>query len=124
MLRAVGDLTADEAQARCLPAVGAVRILTELEKGRRAVRMRIGGEERWIASEDAGLYRDALGAMPPGGLPAVFLEEVDEPLSRLARRYARTHGPFTTRELSDRLRGRPRHLDVLGAAVDRGKHAA
>jgi ATP-dependent Lhr-like helicase len=98
----VGDLTADEAQARCLPAVGAARILGELEKDRRAVRLRIGGEERWIASEDAGLYRDALGAVPPGGLPAVFLEEVDEPLSRLARRYARTHGPFTTREMSER----------------------
>ena len=58
--------------------------------------MRIGGEERWIASEDAGLYRDALGAVPPGGLPDAFLEEVEEPLARLARRYARTHGPFTT----------------------------
>jgi ATP-dependent helicase Lhr and Lhr-like helicase len=102
VLRAVGDLTADEAQARCLPAVGAARILGELEKDRRAVRMRIGGEERWIASEDAGLYRDALGAVPPGGLPAVFLEEVDDPLSRLARRYARTHGPFTTRDISKR----------------------
>src|SRR5829696_5684855 len=100
--RAVGDLTAEEAQARCLPAVGAPRILGELEKDRRAVRMRIGGEERWIASEDAGLYRDALGAVPPGGLPAVFLEQIDEPLSRLARRYARTHGPFTTPEPSDR----------------------
>jgi ATP-dependent helicase Lhr and Lhr-like helicase len=102
VLRAVGDLTADEAQARCLPVVAAARILTELEKERRAVRMRIGGEERWIAAEDAGLYRDALGAVPPGGLPAVFLEEVEEPLARLARRYARTHGPFTTREVSDR----------------------
>ena len=102
VLRAVGDLTADEAQARCLPAVGAARILVELEKERRAVRMRIGGEERWVASEDAGLYRDALGAVPPGGLPAAFLEEVEEPLPRLARRYARTHGPFTTREMSDR----------------------
>ncbi len=101
-LRAVGDLTADEAQARCLPAVGATRILNELEKDRRAIRMRIGGEERWVASEDAGLYRDALGAVPPGGLPAVFLEDVKEPLPRLARRYARTHGPFTTREMSDR----------------------
>ena len=69
----------------------------ELERQRRAVRMRIGGEERWIASEDAGLYRDALGAVPPGGLPDAFLEEVEEPLARLARRYARTHGPFTTR---------------------------
>jgi ATP-dependent Lhr-like helicase len=102
VLRALGDLTADEAQARCLPVVSAPRILTELEKERRAIRMRIGGEERWIASEDAGLYRDALGAVPPGGLPATFLEEVEDPLARLARRYARTHGPFTTREVSGR----------------------
>src|SRR5215217_1614896 len=102
VLRAVGDLTTDEAQARCLPVVAAGRILAELEQQRRAVRMRIGGEERWIASEDAGLYRDALGAVPPGGLPASFLDEVGEPLTRLARRYARTHGPFTTREASDR----------------------
>ncbi len=102
VLRAVGDLTENDAQARCLDAVSARRILGELEKSRRAVRMRIGGEERWIASEDAGLYRDALGAVPPGGLPAAFLEDVEEPLERLARRYARTHGPFTTREISDR----------------------
>jgi ATP-dependent Lhr-like helicase len=102
VLRAVGDLTADEAQARCLPVVAAARILSDLEKERRAVRMRIGGEERWIAAEDAGLYRDALGAVPPGGLPAVFLEDVEEPLTRLARRYARTHGPFTTRDVSER----------------------
>jgi ATP-dependent helicase Lhr and Lhr-like helicase len=102
VLRAVGDLTADEAQARCLEAVSAQRMLGDLEKERRAVRLRIAGEERWLAAEDAGLYRDALGAVPPGGLPAVFLEEVEEPLARLARRYARTHGPFTTRDLSDR----------------------
>jgi ATP-dependent helicase Lhr and Lhr-like helicase len=102
VLRAVGDLTADEAQVRCLPAVSALRILAELEKERRAIRMRIGGEERWLAAEDAGLYRDALGAVPPGGLPEVFLEAVDEPLARLTRRYARTHGPFTTPEASGR----------------------
>jgi ATP-dependent Lhr-like helicase len=77
-------------------------MLRDLEKGRRAIRMRVGGEERWLAAEDAGLYRDALGAVPPGGLPEVFLEEVEEPLARLARRYARTHGPFTTRDISDR----------------------
>ena len=102
VLRALGDLTVDEAQVRSLDAVSAKRMLLELEKQRRAVRMRIGGEERWIASEDAGLFRDALGAVPPGGLPDAFLEEVEEPLARLARRYARTHGPFTTREPSRR----------------------
>jgi ATP-dependent Lhr-like helicase len=102
VLRAVGDVTADEAQQRCLDAVSAKRMLVELERERRAVRMRIGGEERWIAAEDAGLYRDALGAVPPGGLPDAFLEQVEEPLERLVHRYARNHGPFTTREVSDR----------------------
>jgi len=106
-LRAIGDLTGDEAQARCLEAVSAKRILGELEKQRRAARMRIGGEERWLAAEDAGLYRDALGAVPPGGLPESFLEEVEQPLARLVRRFARTHGPFTTSELGDRY-----HVDL------------
>jgi ATP-dependent helicase Lhr and Lhr-like helicase len=101
-LRAVGDVTGEEAQLRCLDAVSAKRMLVDLEKERRAVRMGIGGEERWIAAEDAALYRDALGAVPPGGLPAAFLEPVEEPVERLARRYARTHGPFTTREISNR----------------------
>src|SRR4051812_8320367 len=102
VLRAVGDLTVAEAQERCLEAVSARRMLGQLEKERRAAAMRIAGEERWIASEDAGLYRDALGAVPPGGLPEAFLEEVEEPLQRLVRRFARTHGPFTTRQLGDR----------------------
>ena len=102
VLRAVGDVIPEEAQQRCLDAVSARRMLVDLEKERRAVRMRIGGEERWIAAEDAALYRDALGAVPPGGLPATFLEQVEDPLERLVRRYARTHGPFTTREVSSR----------------------
>ncbi|MGH2846398.1 MAG: Lhr family ATP-dependent helicase, partial [Thermoleophilaceae bacterium] len=116
VLRAVGDLTAAEAQRRCLDAVSAQRMLLDLERERRAVRMRIGkraigappaeppasAEERWLAAEDAGLYRDALGAVPPGGLPQAFIDVVPDPLPRLARRYARTHGPFTTRDVSDR----------------------
>jgi ATP-dependent Lhr-like helicase len=102
VLRAIGDLTAAEAQLRCLDAVSAKRMLERLVDERRAAKMRIGGEERYIASEDAGLYRDALGAVPPGGLPDTFLEPVEEPLRRIARRYARTHGPFTTAEVSGR----------------------
>ena len=38
--------------------------------------VRVGGEQRWIAADDAGLYRDALGVVPPGGLPEAFLEDV------------------------------------------------
>jgi ATP-dependent Lhr-like helicase len=102
VLRGVGDLTTGEAQLRCLGAVSAKRILGDLQRERRAVSMRIGGEDRWIAAEDAGVYRDAFGAVPPGGLPDAFLESVEAPFERLVRRYAHTHGPFTTRELQDR----------------------
>jgi ATP-dependent Lhr-like helicase len=102
VLRAVGDLTVEEAQERSLGAVSAKRMLEDLARERRAVEMRIGGERRWIAAEDAGLYRDAFGAVPPGGLPDVFLADVEAPFERLVRRYAHAHGPFTTRELHDR----------------------
>ena len=40
------------------------------------MRLRVGGEQRWVAAEDAGLYRDALGAVPPSGLPEAFLADV------------------------------------------------
>jgi ATP-dependent Lhr-like helicase len=72
-----------------------------LEAERRAFRARIEAEERLIAAEDAGRYRDALGVMPPSGLPDVFLESSDEPLRSLVLRYARGRGPFTTREAND-----------------------
>jgi ATP-dependent Lhr-like helicase len=102
LLRTLGDLTTSEVQARCIDGVSAERMLDELQAERRAVTMRIGGEERWIAADDAGLYRDAFGAVPPGGLPEAFLATVDDPLVRLVRRFARTHGPFTTGELTSR----------------------
>ncbi|HEY6398211.1 MAG TPA: DEAD/DEAH box helicase, partial [Solirubrobacteraceae bacterium] len=102
VLRTVGDLTAAEAQARTTPGLDAARMLEELRAQRRAVRVRLGGEERWLDAADAGLYRDALGVAPPGGLPTAFLEDVPDALSALARRYAATHGPFTTVELHER----------------------
>ena len=55
-----------------------------------AIALRIAGEERWVAAEDAGLYRDALGAVPPGGLPEAFLEDVPDALAR-ARAPLRAH---------------------------------
>ncbi len=102
VLRRVGDLSSAEVAERVLPGVDPLVLLGVLEDERRAIRLRIGGEERWVAADDAGLYRDAFGAVPPGGLPAAFLEDVDRPLERLAARWARTHGPFTTAELRAR----------------------
>jgi ATP-dependent Lhr-like helicase len=42
-------------------------MLATLGAERRAIRVRVGSEARWIAAEDAGLYRDALGVVPPSG---------------------------------------------------------
>ncbi|HYB22354.1 MAG TPA: DEAD/DEAH box helicase, partial [Solirubrobacteraceae bacterium] len=104
VLRHLGDLTREEVAERVFDGVDADALLGRLERERRAVRLRIGGQERHIAAEDAGLYRDALGAVPPGGLPEAFLADVPDALSHLIARYARTHGPFTSNELSVRYR--------------------
>ena len=94
LLRRRGDLREGE-----YPGDLAEPLLSE----RRAVHVRVAGERRLIAAEDAGRYRDAVGAMPPGGLPEVFLEPDDEPLHSLVRRFARSRGPFTTAEASERF---------------------
>src|SRR3954469_8996195 len=98
VLRRVGDLTVEEAKARG----GTLRWLEQLRGERRAVRLRVGGEQRWVAAEDAGLYRDALGAVPPSGLPDAFIADVPDAMERLIRRYARTHGPFERQALRER----------------------
>jgi ATP-dependent Lhr-like helicase len=102
VLRRVGDLTDDELRARSMPGADVAAWIAGLAGERRAVRLRVGGEERWVAAEDAGLYRDALGAVPPSGLPAVFLADVPDAMVRLVRRWARTHGPFEGSQLRDR----------------------
>ena len=102
VLRRVGDLTAAEVSERVFEGIDTGALLDELRGERRAIAVRVGGEERFIAADEAGLYRDALGVMPPGGLPEAFLRDVPEALSELLARYARTHGPFTTDELRTR----------------------
>ncbi|HNH86307.1 MAG TPA: helicase-related protein, partial [Solirubrobacterales bacterium] len=87
ILRRLGDLTAEEAEARVAEGYSAGSMLENLISERRAVKVRINGEERFIAAEDAGLYRDALGVAPPGGLPADFLEERPDAMETLLSRY-------------------------------------
>jgi ATP-dependent Lhr-like helicase len=101
----LGDLSLDEVAARVVgPGSGtAVEWLGQLERERRVIPLRIAGEGRYIAAEDAGRYRDALGIPPPYGLPDAFLEFVRDPLGDLVARYARTHGPFLASDVAARF---------------------
>ncbi len=105
MLRNLGDLTASECSARVAAGYSAASMLEKLIAERRVAVVRIGGEERYIAAEDAGLYRDALGVPPPAGLPESFLEPQLDPLLAILRRYARTHGPFLSAQAAARFGG-------------------
>jgi ATP-dependent Lhr-like helicase len=121
VLRRVGDLTEAEAAERVLEGVDSPAALERLAAERRAVKVRVAGEERWIAAEDAGAYRDALAVVPPSGLPAAFLEEVPDALRRIVARYAQRHGPFTTAEVRGRYATDPasvlRELERDGSLV-------
>jgi ATP-dependent helicase Lhr and Lhr-like helicase len=98
-LRLLGPLSADELAVRgCAPEWPA-----ELEAARRIIAVRIAGEPRWAAIEDAGRLRDALGAPLPVGVPEAFTEPVKDPLGDLLARHARTHGPFTVADTAARF---------------------
>jgi ATP-dependent Lhr-like helicase len=77
--------------------------LEELTSSRRVIEVKIAGEKRYVAAEDAGRLRDGLGIVPPMGLPEAFLEAVGDPLGDLVSRFARTHGPFTTQQVAERF---------------------
>jgi ATP-dependent Lhr-like helicase len=121
LLRNLGDLTAAECAERVTEGYSAGSMLEKLVAERRVALVRIGGEERCIAAEDAGLYRDALGVPPPGGLPEAFLEDHPDAMRALVRRWARTHGPFPTARLAERYGVDPlpalRELESEGAMV-------
>ncbi|MDQ3722468.1 MAG: DEAD/DEAH box helicase, partial [Actinomycetota bacterium] len=59
VLRRVGDLTPIEVRDRVLAGIDAGTMLEALRDERRAIVLRIGGGARWVAADDAGLYRDA-----------------------------------------------------------------
>jgi len=99
LLRLLGALTTDEAVLRGASA----EWLASLEAARRVIRVRLAGEERWAAIEDAGRLRDALGTALPVGVPEAFTEPVPDPLGDLVSRYARTHGPFHAADVATRL---------------------
>jgi ATP-dependent helicase Lhr and Lhr-like helicase len=102
-LRTLGDLTLAEVEARSAHPAEAAGWLAELEASHRALPLRIAGEVRWVAIEDASRFRDALGTALPVGIPATFLEAVADPVGDLVARFARTHGPFVATDVAARL---------------------
>ena len=98
LLRRIGDLTEAELDARSTE-----KFADKLFRERRAVRIRLAGEERLIAVEDAGRYRDGAGVGLPTGIPDAFMEPVVDAALQLVRRWSRTHGPFVTNQPSVRF---------------------
>ncbi|WP_104140325.1 DEAD/DEAH box helicase [Arthrobacter sp. ZGTC131] len=94
----------------------AVAHLAALQRANRAIKVSIGGVERFAAVEDAARLRDAIGVPLPMGVPLAFIEPVADPLGDLVSRYARTHGPFTATEAAARL---GLGVAVVGTALKR-----
>ncbi len=105
LLMALGDLDFDEMTDRVGPD-GTESLsgwLRDLNDRRRIVEVSVAGQSRYIASEDAGRYRDGLGCVIAPGLPDSFLQNTQAPLQSLIGRYASTHVPFTTADVSSRF---------------------
>lgn len=126
LLLHLGDLTEEELALRSQPPAEAGDSLPQWLEGllavRRIIRVRIAGERRLAAAEDAARLRDGLGVALPPGLPEAFLEAGDDPLGDLVSRYARTHGPFRTADVAARFGlGEAAVLPALERLVQRGR---
>ena len=100
MLLRLGDLAVEEIDART--HIDGRRAAAELTRARRAIAITLAGDTRLIPVEYASRYRDGLGVPLPPGLPETLLEPAPHAAVDLARRFARTHAPFTTAEFAER----------------------
>jgi ATP-dependent Lhr-like helicase len=103
LLLRLGERSRAEIAARAsVSAEDVETYVGRLLKARRVLELKVAGEKRVVAVEDAARFRDALGVPLPPGLPSAFLESVPDALLDIVRRYARTHGPFTTNDVAAR----------------------
>ncbi|MFL6151294.1 MAG: DEAD/DEAH box helicase, partial [Ornithinibacter sp.] len=103
LLRSLGPLPVDGILARCREGTTGEQVeawLAGLSDQRQVIAVRVAGEDRWSAIDDASRLRDALGVSLPPGVPQAFLEPVADPLGDLVARYARTHVPFHAAEVA------------------------
>ena len=101
MLLRLGDLTEAEIAVRSSD-LNVNAALADLSGTRRILRIRLAGETRFVPVEYAARYRDAFGVPLPPGLADAFLQTTKDPMTEIARRYARTHGPFTVIDVAKR----------------------
>ena len=94
LLLRLGDLSVQEIADRS--HVDADRATSELARARRIVPVPVAGTTRFVPVEYAARYRDALGVPLPAGLPESLLDPAANAALDVARRYARTHTPFTS----------------------------
>ncbi|HEY1158465.1 MAG TPA: ATP-dependent helicase, partial [Arthrobacter sp.] len=112
----MGQAEAEPASMPVATVAEAATHLAALQRANRAIKVNIGGVERFAAVEDAARLRDAIGVPLPMGVPLAFIEPVADPLGDLVSRYARTHGPFTAAEAAARL---GLGVAVVGTALKR-----
>ena len=116
LLRMLGPLSLEEIAQRWLSSPEGVSkpagagldtvlpdLLDRLKTTNRVLPVTIAGVAQWAVIEDAARLRDALGVPLPIGVPAAFIEPVDDPVGDLVSRYARTHGPFTVTDAASRF---------------------
>jgi ATP-dependent Lhr-like helicase len=118
LLRRVGDLSEEELAHRA--EADPRPWLASLAAARRAAPVEVAGTARWIAAEDLGRYRDALGVEPPAGTPPALLELAEEaalPLETLVARWAHAHGPFRTEAVAARFGLPPAQIEPLLRAL-------
>ncbi len=116
LLRRLGDLSEDELRARCVSSEVAGQV-EQLVQQRRVLRIRLASQSRYIAVEDSARYRDAFGVALPPGLPDIWLEKSADALLSIVRRFARTHGPFTTADVAARYAIEAPRIELLLRAL-------
>jgi len=126
LVRWLGPLSVEQVAERSVDELDAAATVEELVNQRRLIAIgdfRVGAEGVGVgdvgsgdgsgragaggglvaAADDASRLRDALGVALPPGLPAAFTESVEDPLSDLVSRFARTNGPFITAQVVEAL---------------------
>lgn len=106
LLLNLGNLTRGEIAERCdlsSDPKSSDEWIADLLDQRRIIRLAIANEERFVAAEDAARYRDALSIQLPLGIAEALLEPVESPLADIISRFARTHGPFSSKDVCARF---------------------